>query len=254
MSPFQIPPACNAQPRKIPGSTFFPNWWMRDWSFRGYWMIFNQWTKRNDRSFKWFTKTPFTWCFFIRQFVLHISQIAVTFHGVLHQFSSGHDCNNIADVPSFILRAALFAIPFVSERWGVDVQWFHERSSQALPNFQGIVSVNDLWFLIWLQELSPFSFLRSSCFTRIRLNPLSSQVLHHHSISMIVSRFTSFTKNFVICFNQVTKFFCTRYDFTSTSSARGNGNLDPLASLAISVFREVCENTVIAQYHSLLRL
>ena len=46
------------------------------------------------------------------------------------------------------------------------------------------------------------------CFTRIRLNRLDGQVLHHDCISMIVSRFTTFTENFVIC-------HCT-----STSSAR----------------------------------
>ena len=33
MSPFQILPVYNAKPRKIAGSTFFPNWWIRDWSF-----------------------------------------------------------------------------------------------------------------------------------------------------------------------------------------------------------------------------
>ena len=33
MSPFQILPVYNTKPRKIPGSTFFPNWWIRDWSF-----------------------------------------------------------------------------------------------------------------------------------------------------------------------------------------------------------------------------
>ena len=31
--PFQIPPAYNAFPRNNPGKTFFPNWWIRDWSF-----------------------------------------------------------------------------------------------------------------------------------------------------------------------------------------------------------------------------
>ena len=37
------------------------------------------------------------------------------------------------------------------------------------------------------------------CFARIRLDPLSGQVLHHDCISMIVSRFTLFTKNFMVC-------------------------------------------------------
>ena len=38
------------------------------------------------------------------------------------------------EVPSFILRTALSAIPLVSDRWGVDVQRFQGNSSQALPN------------------------------------------------------------------------------------------------------------------------
>ena len=32
MSPFQIPTACNAYPRNIPGKTFGPNWCNLDWS------------------------------------------------------------------------------------------------------------------------------------------------------------------------------------------------------------------------------
>ena len=51
-----------------------------------------------------------------------------------HHSSSRPDCNNTEDVPSFTLRTALSAIPFVSDLCGVDVQWFQERSSQALPN------------------------------------------------------------------------------------------------------------------------
>ena len=33
MSPFQIPPAIKAYPMKIPGNTFFPNWWILAVSF-----------------------------------------------------------------------------------------------------------------------------------------------------------------------------------------------------------------------------
>ena len=33
MSPFQIPPAYKAYPRNNPGKTFFPTWWILDWSF-----------------------------------------------------------------------------------------------------------------------------------------------------------------------------------------------------------------------------
>ena len=32
-SPFQIHPAYRAYPRNNPGKTFFPNWWILDWSF-----------------------------------------------------------------------------------------------------------------------------------------------------------------------------------------------------------------------------
>ena len=32
-SPFQIPHAYRAYSRNNPGKTFFPNWWIRDWSF-----------------------------------------------------------------------------------------------------------------------------------------------------------------------------------------------------------------------------
>ena len=62
-------------------------------------------------------------------------------------------------------------------------------------------------------------FLRSFCFARIWLDPLGGQV-HHDCISMIVSRFTTFTENIVICCNQITKIFCTRYDSANTSCAR----------------------------------
>ena len=90
----------------------------------------------------------------------------------------------------------------------------------------------------------PVSFLRSFCFARIRLDPLGSQVLHHDCISVIVSRFVIVTENFVICCFQDTKIFYTRYDFTGTFSARCPYDFGPLADLAISVFREVSNNTV----------
>ena len=51
-----------------------------------------------------------------------------------HQFSFRPDCNNTAEAPPFTLLTARSAIPFVSVLCGVYVQWFQERSSQALPN------------------------------------------------------------------------------------------------------------------------
>ena len=119
----------------------------------------------------------------------------------------------------------------------------------CLAEFQGIVSVNDLRLPIRLQELlqAPSCFLRSFCFARIRLDPLGSEVLHHDCISMIVSRFTTFTANFVICCTHITKIFCTKYDSANACSARGPCDFAPQADLAISVFREVSINTVFTQ-------
>ena len=119
----------------------------------------------------------------------------------------------------------------------------------GFANFQRIVSVNDFRLPIRLQELlqAPLCFLRSFCFAQIRLDPLGGQVLHHDCISMIVSRFTTFTENFLIGCNQITKIFCTKEDSSNTSSARGPCDLGPLADLAISVFWEVSVNTMFTQ-------
>ena len=76
------------------------------------------------------------------------------------------------------------------------------------------------------------------CFARIWLDLLGGQVLHHDCISMIVSRFTIFTENFVICCNQITKIHSSRYGFAIASSAWGPCNFGPFTDLAISVFRK----------------
>ena len=57
--------------------------------------------------------------------------------------------------------------------------------------------------------------------------------------SMVVSRFTTFTENFVLCCNQITK--------ANASSAQGSCNFGPLADIAISVFGEMSINTVFTQ-------
>ena len=53
-----------------------------------------------------------------------VTQISVT----AHQLSFRTDCNKTTtEVPSFTLRTALSAIPFVSAPCGADVQWFQEK-------------------------------------------------------------------------------------------------------------------------------
>ena len=90
-------------------------------------------------------------------------------------------------------------------------------------------------------------FLAKFGLARICLDPLVWPSPAHDCISMIVSRFTTFTENFVVCCYQVTKIFCTTYGSTNASSARGPCNFVPMTDLAISVFREVSINTVFAQ-------
>ena len=76
---------------------------------------------------------------------------------------------------------------------------------------------------------------------------LCGQVLHHDCISVIVSRTTTSTENFVICCNQVTKIFCTKYRSANASSARCPCNFGPLTDLAISVFTKMSIHTVLTQ-------
>ena len=119
----------------------------------------------------------------------------------------------------------------------------------SFSKFQRIVSVNDFRLPLGFQELlqASLGFLISFCFARIQLDPLGGQFLHHDCISMIVSRFTIFTENFVICCFQVTKNFCTRYCSAIASSAWGPCNFGPFTDLAVSVFREMSVSTVLTQ-------
>ena len=45
-------------------------------------VILNQWTKRNDWSFEWYSEPPFVWSLPIRQEILNVSQIGKSFHGI----------------------------------------------------------------------------------------------------------------------------------------------------------------------------
>ena len=148
-----------------------------------------------------------------------------------HQLSIEPDCNNTAEVPSFTLRTALSAIPFVSDPCGVDVQWLQERSSQALPNSKELSVYLTFGFLSGSKIFCKLLWVswENFCFARIRLDPLGGQVLHHDCIPVIVSRFAIVTEDLVICCHQVTKIFCTRVSC----------NFGPLTDLAISVFREM---------------
>ena len=95
---------------------------------RGYRMIFNQWTKWNDRSFKRLFKSTFGCCFPIRQSLLNVFADSSSIPWNPPTISSRPDCEQYSICPSLSLRTALSAIRFVSERWGADMQWFHEEN------------------------------------------------------------------------------------------------------------------------------
>ena len=143
-----------------------------------------------------------------------------------HHFSSNPDCNNTADVPSFTLRAALSAIPFVSDGWGADVLWFHDNSSQDGPNSKELSVCTTAGFCDGSRNFFELVSVSYDVFvlSRIRLNPLSGRILYHDSVSMRVLWFTVLIENFEISRYQVTDLFCSRYCFVSPSSARSLRN------------------------------
>ena len=164
-------------------------------------VVLNQWTKRNDRSFKWFPKTSLMWGLPIRQEILNFSHIGKAFHGICPPIFIQTWLQQYSRRTFFHSAHCSFNNPICF--WSVWC-WRTMMPGKIFTGFaifQGIDSVNDFRIPIRLQELLQASLclLRSVCFARIRLDPLGGQVLHHDCISMIVSRFTSFTKNFVIC-------------------------------------------------------
>ena len=113
-----------------------------------------------------FSKTSFVWSPPIRQEILNVSQIGTAFHGIcppifiktwLQQYSRGaflysEHCslsNPICFRSVWCRRTMIPGEIFTS-----------------FAEFQGIVSVNDFWLPIWLQELlqAPLCFLRSFLF------------------------------------------------------------------------------------------
>ena len=202
MSPFQIPPAGNTYPRNTLGKTLGPNWSSLDRSFAG--TGFDHCSKRFYWAVTWYSEPPFTGCLPIRQEILNISQIAVAFHGLRPPFSVQTWLQQHRRRP-FLHSSLSNPICF----WSVWC-WRTMIPGEIFTSFaesKGIVSINDFRIPIGLQELlqALLCFLRSFCFTWVGLWPLSCQILYHNSVSMIVTRFTFFTENFVMCGYQVTK-------------------------------------------------
>ena len=171
-----------------------------------------------------------------------------------HQFSFRPDCNNTADVLFFHSAHCSLSNPICFRSVWCRRAMIPGKIFTGFAKFQGIVCVNDFWFRRRLQELH-YALLRllgSFCFAWVGLYPLCCQILYHHDISMIVTRFTFFTENSVIRSYQITKIFWSGHDCTSTSSARGPCYFRLQADLAVLIFREVGADAVLARarFHS----
>ena len=121
----------------ISSKSFFPNWWILGLVFRRNRVILNQWTKRNDRSFKWLLQNVFHRAS-SHQIIdlVNVSQIGVTFHWICPPIFIQTWLQQYGRACLLSLCALLFQQShFVSDLCGVDVQWFQERSSQELAKF-----------------------------------------------------------------------------------------------------------------------
>ena len=201
---------------------------------------------------KWFLKTSLMWGLPIRQEILNVSKIGIAFHGIcppiffqtwLQQYGRG---------AFFHSAHCSFSNPICFRSVRCRRAMIPGKIFTSFAKFQGIVSVNDLRFLVGLQEFLQASLcsLWSFCSARIRLDSLGGQVLHHDCISVIVSRFAIVVEDLVICCDQITKIFSTRYGSAIASSARSPWNFGPLTDLTISVFRRSeCKHCVYPNLH-----
>ena len=146
MSPFQIPPACNACPRNLPGKTFEPNWCSRDksWAETGWCSTIapNGITGPLTGA----PEPPLMRCLLIRQEILNVSQIAGTFHGIRPPFFIQTWLQQYSRSPflNFAHCSLSNRICFRSVRcWPTMIPG---KVFTGLAKFYGIVSVNDFWF------------------------------------------------------------------------------------------------------------
>ena len=177
--------------------------------FRRNRVILNQWTKRNDCSIKRFSK--------MQQYGR-----GAFFHSAHCSVSSPISVRSVwcrrTMIPGKIFTK-LCRIPR-----NCQCKWF-QASNSAPRTFASSFAFHEK-FLFCTDTTGSIGRPRSCT---------------NDCISMIVSRFTTITENFLICCN---KLFCTKYDSANASSARRPCNFGPLTDIVMSVFREVSINTV----------
>ena len=169
MSPQQIHTAYKAYPRNNPGKTFFPNWWILDWSF-----AVIQWCSTNEPTgmiglVNGSPKRLSNGVSFFRQ----TRDLELFAHSYSTPWNLFTNCRldliatNTAEVPSFTLHTALSAFLCVPDLCGIDVRRFQERSSQALSNSKELSVYMTLGFVFGFPK-TLFHVQSSLRFVRIR--------------------------------------------------------------------------------------
>ena len=173
--------------------------------FRSYRVTLNQWTKWNNRSFKWFPKTSLMERLPFRKEILNISQIGVTFHGIcppifiqtwLQQYCRG----------AFLYSVS--AIPFVSDLCVVSMYSDSKRDLHKLCQIRRNCQCKSYSAPRTFASFSVFPVKFLFC-----TGTTGSIEWPSPAPRLIVPRFTICTENFVICCYQITNFFSTRHGF-----------------------------------------
>ena len=128
------------------------------------WLVFrrnrvklNQWTKRNDRSFKRFPKPSLV--FSIRQEILNASQIRIVFHRICPPFFMQTWLQQYCRRTFFHSAHCSFSNPTRFRSARLRRTMIPGKIFTGFAKFQGIVSVNDFKLSIRLQETFASSFV-----------------------------------------------------------------------------------------------
>ena len=121
--------------------------------FRRKLVIYDHRSKRNNRSFKWYSEPPLIRCLPIRQQILYVSQIAVTFPGIRPPFLIQTWLQQYRRCPFFHSAHRSLGNPICFWSMWCRRAMIPGEIFTSFAKFHGIVSVNDSRIPIGLQEL-----------------------------------------------------------------------------------------------------
>ena len=116
--------------------------------------------------------------------ILNVSQIGLAFHGICPPILIQTRLQQYGRGAFFYSAHCSFSNPICFRSVWCRRTMIPGEIFTSSAKFRGFVSVNDFWFPLGFQELlqTSLGFLWSFCYTRIRLDPLSGQVLPHDCI------------------------------------------------------------------------